>query len=815
MSNLLRRVVIILFSLVFLFARNSITYASTLFSDDFTSPAIDSSKWNVFINGGQIFQGSGTLHLSADFGHTYPFVSLSQNVFPNNFYTISTKFQFNGFLNYGYGLVFSDSIIANGVVSDLAAKDIIFQIWPDNSNSFSIYASVCPSLNPTCQTGYYKIISKPSEIWYSLEISHDNNIYTLTLDDGSSKSEIFRSVETSRNIQYFWIGNPQFTGGVTWGNLEVDNVLIADNTLSSSISPTILIPGFGASWDVGAVLAGTEGSDWKIPDFVKNYDNLIASFENAGYKRGGNLFIFGYDWRKGVGSLGTDLNVFIERLISEGKILGTDKINLVGHSMGGLIARSYAQNFGLDHVGKIVTSGSPHLGTAITYGIWEGGVFWETPWWQKAGLELLTQINQRPGESKVESIRRIAPSIRDLLPVTNYLKKGGSDLVWNSMSQVNSFLPEANRSLDSINNLTETISGEGVSTVDFINVNDRNWIDRLEKRWEDGKPTATNPFEFTTLGDGTILKSSAVGGFSKMGSVEADHAGLIGEAAGIGAIFDRLELDKTKILTGVPADTREGVFMASLRSPGTLRVCDSVNVCDGMLGINLPEAKLFMLPGYANQMLDIQVLGNGESGEYKLHLGVVDDDGVSNWEVMTGTITPIETDEYFAKVSNSKLVVEVGNETAIDQVKWLTKKLKALVPKFKNDDYENYISKSFKMSILRRFALSNILVRYSSNAQITGVTLDLWRALDRLDSTRVYPPEKNTRDLVKIARQVTKSSERVAKIQGERAGNLLAARLYLYGEELLDSSQSAASAELTLSRLMSAKQLFLTVQRIR
>ncbi len=697
----------------------------------------------------------------------------------------------------------------------MAAKDIIFQIWPDNSNSFSIYASICPSLNPTCPVGYYKIASRLSEIWYTLEISHNNDVYTLTLDDGNSKSEIFKSIETSRNIKYFWLGNPQFTGGVTWGNLEVDSVVVADNTTPPSLSPTIIIPGFGASWDVEAVLAGTKGSDWKIPNFVKNYENLVASFENAGYEKKKNLFVFGYDWRKGVRSLGTDLNLYVEKLISEGKISGTDKINLVGHSMGGLVARSYTQEFGLDHVGKIVTSGSPHLGTAITYGIWEGGAFWETPWWQKSGLELVTQINQRPGESKVESIRRIAPSIKDLFPVTNFLKKGGSLLEWSSLSQVNSFLPEVNNLLASIENVTEVISGEGISTVGFINVNDRDWIDRLEKRWEDGKPTATNPFEFTSLGDGTILKSSALGGFSKLGSVVTDHAGLIENAEGIGAIFDRLGLDKTKILTGVPADTREGVFMASLRSPGTLHICDSANVCDEMLGIYLPEAKLFMLPGYADQMLDIQVLGNGESGEYKLHLGVSDDSGNSDWSVLTGEITANETDEYFVKVSDSRLVVEVGNETAVDQVKLLTKKLKALVPKFKNDDYENYISRSFKMSILRRLALSNILVKYSSNTHITGVALDLWKALDRLDSTKVYPLDKNSHNLVNIAKQVTKSSKRVAEKQGERTVNRLAAELYLYGEELLDSSQSPISAELTLSRLMSAKQLFLTVLRIR
>jgi len=56
------------------------------------------------------------------------------------------------------------------------------------------------------------------------------------------------------------------------------------------------------------------------------------------------------------------LHVRIESLLAE---TGADSAVLVGHSMGGLVARAYLRRHGTGHVVKLITLGSPHHGTRL------------------------------------------------------------------------------------------------------------------------------------------------------------------------------------------------------------------------------------------------------------------------------------------------------------------------------------------------------------------------------------------------------------------------------------------------------------------
>jgi len=60
-----------------------------------------------------------------------------------------------------------------------------------------------------------------------------------------------------------------------------------------------------------------------------------------------------------------DLGHHVERLCAS---TGADRVHVVGHSLGGLIARYYVQRLGGDaRVGTLVTLGSPHRGSAIAH----------------------------------------------------------------------------------------------------------------------------------------------------------------------------------------------------------------------------------------------------------------------------------------------------------------------------------------------------------------------------------------------------------------------------------------------------------------
>jgi len=46
---------------------------------------------------------------------------------------------------------------------------------------------------------------------------------------------------------------------------------------------------------------------------------------------------------------------------------GSDKVVVVAHSMGGLVARAWLRRFGAAHVARIITLGTPHFGTDLAH----------------------------------------------------------------------------------------------------------------------------------------------------------------------------------------------------------------------------------------------------------------------------------------------------------------------------------------------------------------------------------------------------------------------------------------------------------------
>ena len=109
---------------------------------------------------------------------------------------------------------------------------------------------------------------------------------------------------------------------------------------------------------------------------------LGNELKNAGYKENINLFVFNYPNQDAVVHSAKKFEKYIENLINYVRTSGTDekkacfyasksdydnnnyKINIVGHSMGGLVARYYIENLGQDnHVDKLITICTPHWGS--------------------------------------------------------------------------------------------------------------------------------------------------------------------------------------------------------------------------------------------------------------------------------------------------------------------------------------------------------------------------------------------------------------------------------------------------------------------
>jgi len=94
------------------------------------------------------------------------------------------------------------------------------------------------------------------------------------------------------------------------------------------------------------------------------YGEIDPFFTDMGYVKGTNFFVFPYDWRKDIRNSKDDLDNLIEMARQKS---GHSKVNLVVHSMGGLIARYYISDpQKANKVNKLIELGVPHLGSTWT-----------------------------------------------------------------------------------------------------------------------------------------------------------------------------------------------------------------------------------------------------------------------------------------------------------------------------------------------------------------------------------------------------------------------------------------------------------------
>jgi pimeloyl-ACP methyl ester carboxylesterase len=120
--------------------------------------------------------------------------------------------------------------------------------------------------------------------------------------------------------------------------------------------------------------------------------------------------VFPYDWRKPNADHIATLHTYIQRIreLHDGA-----KVNLVVHSMGGLVMRRYVLEHGSDDLDKVVTVGSPILGAPeVAYRMLTGSFFYIAP---------VDSINGRLMKNAIATM----PSVYELLPSTLYLQNWG------------------------------------------------------------------------------------------------------------------------------------------------------------------------------------------------------------------------------------------------------------------------------------------------------------------------------------------------------------------------------------------------------
>lgn len=242
-------------------------------------------------------------------------------------------------------------------------------------------------------------------------------------------------------------------GSVAWADVEIPPPLPCPGLPSpfcppedpGTPDPVIIIPGILGSEEHNGV--------WVIDPILHTYDDLIATLDANGYTPEQDLFAFPFNWRKS----NVETALLLKQKIDEVKgICACDKVDLVAHSMGGLVARQYIQSAAYQgDVDQLIFLGTPHLGAPKAYLMWEGGEIGPL----LEPLDTATEIilgheAAENGFPHLFDYIRTVPidSVRELLPVHDYIFDVNTLRTYPENYPRNSFLENLNANVSNLLN---------------------------------------------------------------------------------------------------------------------------------------------------------------------------------------------------------------------------------------------------------------------------------------------------------------------------------------------------------------------------
>lgn len=298
--------------------------------------------------------------------------------------------------------------------------------------------------------------------------------------------------------------------------------------------PVVFVPGLFGSLG-NDIIPGTGIMDFGLSK--EAYTPFINAFKVLGYEIGKDLFIAFYDWRK---ANAISAKKYLVPVITKAKQeCGNRKVDLVCHSMGGIVARTYIQSSFYNYdVAKLIMIGTPNAGSVKAYYFWSGGVlpydkiehnfFYKM---LKAGFLFYFKIKLKE-KWQIDVLRRLFPVAKELLPSFDYgdyliyrNKKGFlTNVPINQMKEKNDLLNKLNIQQYNYFNKGVTvyqIIGNGVDTEDLL------FVDRVTdktKKWASGTPL----YPISSLyGDGTVVSKSVISPYSYNFFIDGDHFDIL------------------------------------------------------------------------------------------------------------------------------------------------------------------------------------------------------------------------------------------------------------------------------------------------
>jgi len=396
---------------------------------------------------------------------------------------------------------------------------------------------------------------------------------------------------------------------------------------SYPLQPIIVIPGFMASWNKKAIIHNKtiNYSEWKLQNFVKEYDGLISTLKNVGYEEDVNLFLFAYDWRQSIDKTTDDLNNFLQDKIWNDK--PNQKINIVGHSFGGLVGRIFTQK-NTDKINKIITVSSPHNGVVQVYKPLEAGEIDRVNTFLWLAEKMILVLNKSTIESDRVTFTNKFPATKDLIPTFNFLKDlSGKEISNNNLTLKNIFLPSYNQNFSGIFPIFTAIYGEkNNNTLAGYIVEPQNILDKLLGNYVDGKPKES----YGDLGDDLILSKSS-NQDSDSQKFNYDHGEVIYKKEPIKEILNLLNINfnDDQIIEGKKTVISPSIIFL-IKSPATMTVKSGED--------NYPEEEgIIFIPNAQSGNYNLKVQGT-DQGKYEVVVGQIAENN-DIWESINGEIT--------------------------------------------------------------------------------------------------------------------------------------------------------------------------------
>ena len=521
----------------------------------------------------------------------------------------------------------------------------------------------------------------PSD-WYLYDIQFDATGYVTSVKEQGTSTQIYFA--HSDPIDGFtpltdWVAlanhYPVFNGVTSIHSMAFTPLPIKEPEPlppeNSDPNPVIIIPGIMGS--------AYKNDELVIDPILHTYDDLLATLDQNGYTPNVDLFTFPYEWRDS-NILNADLlknkisEVIANCFAANPDLLALssskcDKVDLVAHSMGGLVARAYIQSVDYaSDVDQLIFLGTPHKGSPKDYLAWEAGEF--PPGAQEFLIEqIFASEARRNGFSSVYDYVHNRPilSVQELLPTFDYLEDDSTEIL---RTYPNNY-PQ-NTFLENLNNNISNLLDSGVKITNMIGNTGSNTIEKVivstpeANKWIHGKAQS---FDYGAGDDTvTLFGSTLDNSIPNEEWSNVTHIRLPRETQA--RVFD--------ILTGHPADnviflsTIEKIFMIQLQSPIDVVVTApdgkkiGKNFSNGNEYNEIPDA---FYSGYNNNDNEYVTIPNPLDGEYKIELQGTGNGG--EYGVLTSYIsdefaTTTETTGITAPDQITNLEVVVNNTNPED-----------------------------------------------------------------------------------------------------------------------------------------------------